>query len=352
MNTHQHPEASPSRSAVSPYAAFLSARGEAAPASAYEQWAAEHPGGTDEALAWLDAGWARVQEGDDERALRVFRRAVELGGARGREAQAAVVRQLYALKRPEEAEQLTGRLADELATQPTGVDDLHVYDAMVEVLSESDRPEQALGWCLAGLEAATRLPEDEQVSALRRGLQVSRISLNETLGLEPDAEDQALEAELSEELRAFGSTLNQLLDHESGTRKLDVPDGGEAFDGLVLRWARADFPSVRARWPETTALYGDDYDFYAARIQREARAYAEAGATRVLLTTGTLTDYLAYAERTGVDPALPATRQAYGEWKAVRARQDTIVWPPARNGPCWCDSGRKYKKCCGTPADK
>ncbi|MFB6784581.1 SEC-C metal-binding domain-containing protein [Streptomyces sp. NPDC056352] len=26
------------------------------------------------------------------------------------------------------------------------------------------------------------------------------------------------------------------------------------------------------------------------------------------------------------------------------------MWPPARNEPCWCDSGRKYKKCCGTPA--
>ncbi|MEV6140612.1 SEC-C metal-binding domain-containing protein [Nocardia sp. NPDC051990] len=23
-------------------------------------------------------------------------------------------------------------------------------------------------------------------------------------------------------------------------------------------------------------------------------------------------------------------------------------WPPPRNAPCWCGSGRKYKKCCGT----
>jgi hypothetical protein len=22
-------------------------------------------------------------------------------------------------------------------------------------------------------------------------------------------------------------------------------------------------------------------------------------------------------------------------------------WPPGRNEPCWCSSGRKYKKCCG-----
>ncbi|MGA4539020.1 SEC-C metal-binding domain-containing protein [Uniformispora flossi] len=25
------------------------------------------------------------------------------------------------------------------------------------------------------------------------------------------------------------------------------------------------------------------------------------------------------------------------------------MWPP-RNGPCWCGSDRKYKKCCGSPA--
>jgi uncharacterized protein YecA (UPF0149 family) len=26
---------------------------------------------------------------------------------------------------------------------------------------------------------------------------------------------------------------------------------------------------------------------------------------------------------------------------------EVIAWPPGRNEPCWCGSGRKYKKCCG-----
>jgi uncharacterized protein YchJ len=30
----------------------------------------------------------------------------------------------------------------------------------------------------------------------------------------------------------------------------------------------------------------------------------------------------------------------------------TIFWPPERNQPCWCDSGRKYKKCCGAAANR
>ncbi|WP_370013527.1 SEC-C metal-binding domain-containing protein [Nocardiopsis sp. Huas11] len=29
-----------------------------------------------------------------------------------------------------------------------------------------------------------------------------------------------------------------------------------------------------------------------------------------------------------------------------------IPWPPGRNQPCWCDAGRKYKKCCGSPAHR
>ncbi|TDC03308.1 SEC-C metal-binding domain-containing protein, partial [Actinomadura bangladeshensis] len=30
----------------------------------------------------------------------------------------------------------------------------------------------------------------------------------------------------------------------------------------------------------------------------------------------------------------------------------TLAWPPERNAPCWCGSGRKYKKCCGSPTDR
>ncbi|MEU5431718.1 SEC-C metal-binding domain-containing protein, partial [Streptomyces olivoreticuli] len=96
--------------------------------------------------------------------------------------------------------------------------------------------------------------------------------------------------------------------------------------------------------------YGDDYDTYATRIQREARAYDEAGAAHVHLVTATLSDFEAYARHTGHDPAAPKTRQHYGEWHATAHPAQVLLWPPARNGPCWCDSGRKYKKCCGIPA--
>ena len=44
-------------------------------------------------------------------------------------------------------------------------------------------------------------------------------------------------------------------------------------------------------------------------------------------------------------------------WRARTALRDArpggpqvIGWPPGRNQPCWCRSGRKYKKCCAAPA--
>lgn len=36
--------------------------------------------------------------------------------------------------------------------------------------------------------------------------------------------------------------------------------------------------------------------------------------------------------------------------QALGLQPDSLDWPPERNAPCWCASGRKYKKCCGSPA--
>ncbi len=40
--------------------------------------------------------------------------------------------------------------------------------------------------------------------------------------------------------------------------------------------------------------------------------------------------------------------EARAAYAAHRMRDgEAIPWPPGRNEPCWCGSGRKYKKCCG-----
>ena len=67
---------------------------------------------------------------------------------------------------------------------------------------------------------------------------------------------------------------------------------------------------VRSRWPEPTAHYGDDYATYAARIQREARGYDEAGAARVHLVSATLAVASQRSVRR-ISPALSGARKRH-----------------------------------------
>jgi len=50
-------------------------------------------------------------------------------------------------------------------------------------------------------------------------------------------------------------------------------------------------------------------------------------------------------------PDEPDPSQLRAQYAADVARDTsrTVTWPPGRNDPCWCGSGRKYKKCCGAP---
>lgn len=76
------------------------------------------------------------------------------------------------------------------------------------------------------------------------------------------------------------------------------------------------------------------------------RALREGGnGQRIVLAEQTEID--AYAGEHGLDPATEETRNA---WARTLPRDRALGWPPERNRPCWCGSGRKYKKCCGSPS--
>jgi hypothetical protein len=56
------------------------------------------------------------------------------------------------------------------------------------------------------------------------------------------------------------------------------------------------------------------------------------------------------ADEAGLEVADWRTRAALAAKLAESGRG--VAWPPGRNEPCWCGSGRKYKKCCDTvPVD-
>ena len=90
---------------------------------------------------------------------------------------------------------------------------------------------------------------------------------------------------------------------------------------------------------------------YFLDAERELRAEAEQrpDVHFVVLTAevGEVADFVA---RTGLDPSEPETLMAWSEAEVPDEADRRLPWPPERNHTCWCASGRKYKKCCGSPS--
>lgn len=92
-----------------------------------------------------------------------------------------------------------------------------------------------------------------------------------------------------------------------------------------------------------------DHGDYRRETEQTLRAMAGRPAAGIRVCPLDVSGLLAYAQRAGKDAADRQTRLAYTGWLFETGR-DAIDWPPERNGPCWCGSGAKYKKCCGSPA--
>lgn len=65
-------------------------------------------------------------------------------------------------------------------------------------------------------------------------------------------------------------------------------------------------------------------------------------------------EFMNRGERAGVHGAVELSGQALSEWRAImRRRIDAehalrqVIPGPGRNDPCWCRSGKKFKKCHG-----
>lgn len=328
------------------YDAFLADLGHQPSAAECEQWAKEHAGDPDEPRALVDAGWHTARDDRPEEALALFRRATEFPGAAARDAQVGIVEQLYTLGRDDEADQAQRALRAELDDRPAA-SDLRIFDDMAEMLSDLDHPESALEWLDAGLALAGTDEPDDDAQRIRDSMRSNRAFLRHQLGHPEDDDDRAILAESDAKL----AEVSELLDTLSRTESLrGRREHGEPFDGVVLWWDADTFAAVRARWPGSTTRYADNHDDYLWQIQREAAAYSDAGATHVRMVNGQLPDYESYAQRVGRDPGESTTRSDFGEWYARTHPERTLLWPPQRNEPCWCGSGRKYKKCHGSRA--
>lgn len=116
----------------------------------------------------------------------------------------------------------------------------------------------------------------------------------------------------------------------------------------VLFWPADELALLLQRWPKAVEAYGDDHAAHLRQVERTLRELSDEGAPSLAVGCATVAGLEAHAEADGGSADAPATRSAYAA--ELARREQAPAWPPPRNGPCWCGSDRKYKKCCGNPA--
>jgi tetratricopeptide (TPR) repeat protein len=210
--------------------------------------------------------------------------------------------------------------------------------------------EAALSWSTRALELAVRTGDPERLLGQLRDLRAANLA-----ALGRDLDDLQTAEPVTSSRRA-GKTA-RLVDEVS--RMASEPRDPTGLMPLMVAWLPAEeYPGWPTHWPDLadSDLVQDTEDggyvahaVYCQRMERRLRELRETGAARLQiapLRAVQFTQWVAEHEPEDEDPAQLRARYAAD---LGRDPSRTIRWPPARNEPCWCGSGRKYKKCCGAP---
>lgn len=224
-------------------------------------------------------------------------------------------------------------------------DDVWLYNNAGLEYGAIGEHEIALGWLTKGLELAVRTGDPERLVSQLRDLRAESLA---ALGQEPDGLPTA---EPRPAARTSPSRPGPAGAPAEATRRHAVQPP------VAWAWLPADeYTDLEQRWPDIAdgpAVRDDggglvDHATYCHRMEGRLREAEEAGLTRIRIAPLRWADYTAWREE----------NEQEGEAAQLRARYAAdlcsdptrvITWPPGRNEPCWCGSGRKYKKCCAAP---
>lgn len=133
----------------------------------------------------------------------------------------------------------------------------------------------------------------------------------------------------------------------------DWPEEDGPAREVEALYSRAAFDGARARGllTEQAAEHGADAYYRAAERSLRERDREHPGTPRSVVLHG-VEDIVEFAERSGLDPVSIDTALDWGHLELSADDPRLRSWPPGRNEPCWCASGRKYKKCCGSPSNR
>jgi tetratricopeptide (TPR) repeat protein len=116
---------------------------------------------------------------------------------------------------------------------------------------------------------------------------------------------------------------------------------------LSVAWfPRGEWEKATNKWPDLLDELPAEHLEYSHRIEARIKRIVRAAAGNPMhVSPMTVDGLVAYCTEHGEAPATPEARSSYAA--EISRRGEAVPWPPGRNAPCWCGSGRKYKTCCG-----
>ncbi len=218
-------------------------------------------------------------------------------------------------------------------------DDVWLYNGAGLSFQSVDDHKTALRWLTEGLELALATDDPERV--------VAQLA---------DLRSQSLEALGRPRADALNDRADVWLAERPGTPRRD----GEEGDALepepqgppppaAMAWVTPDdFAAACEQWPAFGEEWGTlSHAAYSRALEGKLVELRSHGMAMKAVAPLRLSEYLGWAAEQGYDPSASATRAGYAA--DLLRRGVAVRWPPGRNEPCWCGSGRKYKKCCASP---
>jgi len=196
---------------------------------------------------------------------------------------------------------------------------------------------KALGWQTKALELALTDGTDSDLIWLITG---ERAETLDVLNQAPDELQQRAEERVDRDEHAE----QQRIDAFYRDRSAQTIRPQRASVGLAW-FPDGQYQRALETWPSFAEDYEHGpYEAYCARLELLLRNLRAQDIARLALTPITIDNYLTWCTEHDRDPEQSETRADYAT--ELLEHDSTHPWPPQRNQPCWCGSGRKYKKCC------
>jgi tetratricopeptide (TPR) repeat protein len=225
-------------------------------------------------------------------------------------------------------------------------DDVWLYNNAGLEYGAIGEHEIALGWLTKGLQLAVDTGDPERLVGQLRGLRADSLA---ALRREPDRLQTA-------EPRPV--TRTPAPRPRPANARTQVTHCRVEQPPVAWAWLPADeYLHLEQRWPDIadastvrdeTGGVVVDHATYCRGMEGRLREASDAGMTTIRIAPLRWAEYTAWRE-VNQEEGDPAQLRARYAADLCRDPTRVITWPPGRNEPCWCGSGRKYKKCCAAP---